>query len=63
MKRTSSSENQVEENTNSEEEDEEMKQLHKECYEALLQIVKDLAAAKDIKYTNIMNMIALRYVH
>ncbi|XP_047475252.1 Bloom syndrome protein homolog isoform X2 [Penaeus chinensis] len=41
-------------------EDEELKQLQNECYQALLQIVKELAAAKGVNYTNIINMVALR---
>lgn len=42
-------------------EDEELKQLQNECYQALLQTVKELAAAKGVNYTNIINMVALRY--
>lgn len=41
-------------------EDEELKQLQNECYQALLQTVKELAAAKGVNYTNIINMVALR---
>lgn len=44
-----------------ENEDEELKQLQNECYQALLQTVKELAAAKGVSYTNIINMVALRY--
>ncbi|XP_042866090.1 Bloom syndrome protein homolog isoform X3 [Penaeus japonicus] len=43
-----------------ENEDEELKQLQNECYQALLQTVKELAAAKGVSYTNIINMVALR---
>ncbi|XP_066947324.1 recQ-like DNA helicase blm-1 [Macrobrachium rosenbergii] len=42
------------------EEDDELKTLQKDCYEALLQTVKDIAASKGINYTNIINMVALR---
>ncbi|XP_068228588.1 recQ-like DNA helicase Blm [Palaemon carinicauda] len=40
--------------------DDELKKLQKDCYEALLQTVKDIALSKGVNYTNIINMIALR---
>ncbi|XP_071549733.1 recQ-like DNA helicase Blm [Panulirus ornatus] len=43
-----------------EEDDDELQQLQNDCYAALLQTVKDLAAAKGVSYTNIINMVALR---
>lgn len=41
-------------------EDNELKEIERECYKALLGVVKEIAAAKGINYTNIINMIALR---
>lgn len=42
--------------------DDELKDIERMCYKALLDVVKEIAAAMGINYTNIINMIALRYV-
>lgn len=41
--------------------DDELKEIERNCYKALLGVVKEIAAAMGINYTNIINMIALRY--
>lgn len=41
--------------------DDELKNIERECYKALLGVVKETAAIMGITYTNIINMVALRY--
>ncbi|XP_045112964.1 Bloom syndrome protein homolog isoform X2 [Portunus trituberculatus] len=40
--------------------DSEIKEIEKSCYKDLLSVVKGIAAAKGINYTNVINMTALR---
>ncbi|XP_063864598.1 recQ-like DNA helicase BLM isoform X1 [Scylla paramamosain] len=40
--------------------DSEIKEIEKECYKDLLSVVKGIASAKGINYTNVINMTALR---
>lgn len=42
-------------------EDDEMKEIERECYKALLTVVKEIAAEIGINFTNTINIVALRY--
>ncbi|XP_076043264.1 Bloom syndrome helicase isoform X2 [Oratosquilla oratoria] len=42
--------------------DDELKQLQEECYNCLLDTVKALAEARQVSYTNIVNLAALRHM-
>ncbi|KAK8726686.1 hypothetical protein OTU49_009995 [Cherax quadricarinatus] len=60
MKKDGNNESRTEADAELENDDDELKQLQNDCYTALLQTVKDLAAAKGVNYTNVINMSALR---
>ena len=50
----------VADSTSTPADDNEIKELEKGCYKDLLDVVKKIAAARGMNYTNVINMNALR---